>query len=1059
MTMKRLFVFLLGIMVGVSLAAQERYLNVWSGGEKVYDSPTSGSNSITFSNGNAVFTHNNSRWSAELNSIDSLVFTTTGVKYIYKDTSFCEGGTVDFYGQTIGESGTYTHSVSDDTTLVLHVTVNPVYSDTVIYTAIGSYLWQGTTYTTSGTYTTRLTTTAGCDSNLTLVLTIQESPEEGVVIYTTASICQGSSYSFYDTTVSVAGMYMHKLNADTAIVLTLVVNPTYSDTLFVTSSGSYTWMDSTFAESTIYTVGFKTVENCDSLLTLNLTVATDTLAVDTASAVYITWNGTTTTVVNPFSTQGVAINATGGHVTATSTTDSANITYILSGTCSNGSLTLSSQKASVLQLDNLTLSSPSSPAISVSSEKKTTINLVGTSSLSDGTGSSGKGALQTTDKFSFQGAGTLNVTGLKKHAIQSSGKTTVNSGTINVLSAVKDGMNVDNFVINGGTVSVNNPNGDGIDADQGYIEVAGGALNITCSANDAKGLCCDSTLTVSAGTVKITLSGADSKGMKSDSAMFIAGGSVTIVSTGDTCKGISCNSNLTITGGTVDVTVGGAASKGIKTDGNLTINGGNTTVRANGTVLISNYDPSYCTGLKVDGSLRVISGTLAATCASSNAGGKSISTDGNIIISGGQITLSAPGSCSKYLASSSGTYDSYSSTCLKSNGNIAISGGSVTASAGGRAINADGCYMQTGGNVTTSTSASGFTVVGSGTSCTDGFAPACLKADGQISIIAGTFSGSSTGTGGRGIVGDSTLVVGSAGAADSLLHVCVTTSGAAVNATSSGGFPGGGGGSSDYWKGLPKGVKIEGSIRIFSGSFQSYCSQTSGDPTGEAIETKDSLFISGGYVEANSYDDAINADTYISISGGYIWAYARGNDGMDCNGNRIDISGGTLICRGTEVAVDDNGDQGGRLYISGGTIVLIGGNMGMTEATPSVSNQKSLTLGSSSGSGRPGGGGNNNSNLAANGFTIRNSSNATVMTYKWPSFTGSGFNTNTSSKPGGGPGGGSSSGGVYVSSPAITSGSYTYYTSPTISGGTNWHGLYSGATVTTSGSGVSVTAQ
>ena len=100
------------------------------------------------------------------------------------------------------------------------------------------------------------------------------------------------------------------------------------------------------------------------------------------------------------------------------------------------------------------------------------------------------------------------------------------------------------------------------------------------------------------------------------------------------------------------------------------------------------------------------------------------------------------------------------------------------------------------------------------------------------------------------------------------------------------------------------------------------------------------------------------------------------------------------------------------------------------------------------------------------------------MTYKWPSFSGNGFVSsvmpvldesydghtsmplyNGPKPPGGGGGGSSSSSGIYISSPSITSGTYTYYTSPTISGGTQWHGLYSGASVTVSGSGTSVTAQ
>lgn len=1063
---------LLAIVVVLSvlpLTAQERYINVYSGGTTVYNSSTTGSNSITFSGSNAVFNHNGTTWTTAVSSIDSLIFATSGSIYQYADTAICNGASLTFHGTTITAAGTYTYDAGNDTIEVLTVTVNSTYRDTTTYTAIGSYQWQGTTYTSSGTYTTRLTTAAGCDSVLVLVLTVSPTPSGRVVLSRTADICNGSSYTFYDTTLTTAGMYSHSISSDTTVVLTLTVNPTYKDTTTVTATDNYTWHDSTFTASTIYTLHLMSVAGCDSALTLNLTINTSSSQADTGSAVYITWDGTSTTVVNPYSTRGITVTASGGHVTVVSSIDSSKITYILSGTSSNGSLSLTTDSAIIMRLNNLTLTSSSSSAISISSNKKTTVELVGTSTLSDGTSSTGKGALQTTDKFAFQGSGTLNVSGLKKHGIQSSGKTTVSGGTINILTAVKDGMNVDNFVMDGGTVNVTNPNGDGIDADQGYINITAGTITINCSGNDVKGICCDSTLTISGGNITIALSGYDSKGIKSDSAMFINGGTIEITSTGDTCKGISCNSTLTITDGTANITVAGLASKGIKTDGNLVVNGGNTTVNANGTVYIANYEPSYCTGVKVDGMMRMLSGSLTATCASTNAGGKAISADGNIMVSGGTLSLTAQGSCAKYQASSS-TYDSYSSQCLKSNANITISGGTITATSGGRAINADGRYSQTGGTVTTSTSASGFTITGSGTSCTDGFAPACLKADGNITFTAGSFSGTSTGTGGRGIVGDSLLTVGVLNADNSAMQIYVTTSGAAVNATSSNS-------SSDYWKGLPKGVKIEGNIVVNSGYLQSYCSQTSGDPTGEAIETKDSLLINGGYVEANAYDDAINADTYIKIAGGYVWAYARGNDGMDCNGTRIDISGGTLICRGTEVAIDDNGDHNGKLYVTGGTIVLIGGNMGTTEATPSVSNQKSLTLGSSSSGGGmtpPGQGNSGSSNVATNGFTVKNSSGTAILTFKWPTFTGSGFESVATSAaianapmdiltggPGGGnqPGGNQSSSGVWITSPSITSGTYTYYTSPTISGGTSWHGLYSGASVTTSGSGTSVTAQ
>ena len=125
--------------------------------------------------------------------------------------------------------------------------------------------------------------------------------------------------------------------------------------------------------------------------------------------------------------------------------------------------------------------------------------------------------------------------------------------------------------------------------------------------------------------------------------------------------------------------------------------------------------------------------------------------------------------------------------------------------------------------------------------------------------------------------------------------------------------------------------------------------------------------------------------------------------------------------------------------------------MGTTEATPSVSNQKSLTIGSSGG----GGWGGSSINVA-NGLCFKDSDGNEVLTFKAPAVTGNGFVTNTTT---GGTQSTLTSRRVFISSPDIQTGTYRYYTSPTISGGTHWHGLYDGTTVTTSGNGTQITAQ
>ena len=108
--------------------------------------------------------------------------------------------------------------------------------------------------------------------------------------------------------------------------------------------------------------------------------------------------------------------------------------------------------------------------------------------------------------------------------------------------------------------------------------------------------------------------------------------------------------------------------------------------------------------------------------------------------------------------------------------------------------------------------------------------------------------------------------------------------------------------------------------------------------------------------------------------------------------------------------MDDCGDRGGYITATNCTFVLIGGNMGITEATPRLTGQKYLNItASSSGGGYPGGGGSSGGlSTAQSGFTIKNSSGEVIMNFKYPTVsTGqSGFeDTTAGAKPG--PGGSS----------------------------------------------------
>ena len=474
---------------------------------------------------------------------------------------------------------------------------------------------------------------------------------------------------------------------------------------------------------------------------------------------------------------------------------------------------------------------------------------------------------------------------------------------------------------------------------------------------------------------------------------LIVQGSGSLSITSSYANGLQGKRGVVINNGVTTISVTADTKKGIKSDMDFVMNGGSLDITASGSVVIdtaatyaTGYDFSYCTGIKT--------------------GDAEEGTVGNIIVNGGDLTVDCPAS-----------------------------------NAGGRCLSSDYDIVFNGGHTLLTTAGAGLAVGGTGTSALDGYACACVSADSNIIINAGHIDARSTGKGGRGLKADGKLIVGSVGADDDLIYLYVQTSGAPVNAVGGGGGPWGGS-SVDYFKGLPKAIKIEGNIYFNSGHVGAYCSQTSGDPNGEAIESKDSLFINGGVIEANAYDDALNAANYLEINGGKVWCYSRGNDAIDCNGN-TNIYGGLVIVKGQEVGIDAATDAGGHYYLGGGIIVCQGGNMGAWD-TPNVSgSQKYLQI----------------SNNASSGLTVKNSAGDVLLMYRSTTPTGSGFienYTDPGAKPP--PGGGGGANRIVFSCPELTSGSYQYWTTSTFNGGTSWHGYYIGATPTTSGNAQSTTA-
>ena len=354
-------------------------------------------------------------------------------------------------------------------------------------------------------------------------------------------------------------------------------------------------------------------------------------------------------------------------------------------------------------------------------------------------------------------------------------------------------------------------------------------------------------------------------------------------------------------------------------------------------------------------------------------------------------------------------------------GNIYISGGTIsitcTATAA-KGIKCDGDMNITGGTITVKTT-------GNGEWDSDDLETkaACgLSCDGNMTISGGTLNLTATGSGGKGMKCDGVMTI-----SDGTITV-VTSGGLYYNngTTENTNYTGNTDNvSSDYYS-SPKGIKA--GVKTQSGNSYTYAgglvisggtiSVTTSGNNGEGIESKNYLNITGGHITVNSYDDAINSAQDMTIEGGYVYAHATNNDGIDANGNCY-IKGGVVYAIGAsspEVAIDANSEEQKKLYITGGTIIAVGG----LESGASISGGTCKSA---------------SSWTASSWHALYNGSDL-ALAFKTPASSSSGGNQG---RPGGGGPGGNQGGSsqqlvVYTTStPSLKSG-------VTVSGGTEYFG-------------------
>ncbi len=434
-----------------------------------------------------------------------------------------------------------------------------------------------------------------------------------------------------------------------ALVIALAVGLYY----LPSALGVSTWADETSADET----------------------ASGVVAVSTA-AVTASLPESSTLVTFSDSKASVSGSAGGVTVEGTAVSITASGVYTITGSCSEGSITVKKGVTDVtLILEDLDLACSTTSPISLNKSTSTVIFVTGTVTLTDNedeandTGASNstfEGAVikvKTGSSAVICGDGTLNVVGNCKNGIKGAASADITVGgslTLNI-TAVNNGLASDNSVT-----------------------VAGGTVNIT-SGNDgikSKPDDNDSTstgiVTITGGTISINASG---DGIQAATDIVITGGDITIVSADDAVHA----TDITVTAGAVTIS---CADDAFHADNTLTLG-----VEGSESGPTVNITESH-------------EGLEAVTISLRSGYGAIVADDDGLNASGGTASsgFGEGQSSSSSIVITGGTwYVNSSGDGIDSNGSITISGGSTVVYGatdnGNAAFDYDGTATLTGGEV------------------------------------------------------------------------------------------------------------------------------------------------------------------------------------------------------------------------------------------------------------------------------------------------------------------------------------------------------------------------